>query len=64
MTSQQGESLMSKITVRSAFKGGSCGVVSRKTESPQFKQVFPAIFAEAVTEKKLSPKFETTKIPF
>lgn len=64
MTSQQEKSLMSKILVRSAFKGSSCGVASRKTDTTQFKQIFPAIFADAVSEKKLGSKIETTKIPF
>jgi len=64
MKKQQGESLMSKIIVRSAFKGSSCGVVSRKVDTTQFKQIFPAIFADAISQQKLGSKIETTKIPF
>ena len=61
------EERMQSIIVRSSFRGSSCGVQARKPEqnrTAQFTQIFPTIFSEAVSEKKLATKVVAINIPF
>lgn len=61
-----GENSMTKVLVRSAFKGATNSAVpSRKLDQEKLRQIFPAVFAEAVTDKKLKASTQNaTNITF